>query len=147
MAKFEIKKDPTKCFIAGTGDGCELMPKETDYTVYVLNDYVKIEKYGIRPDALFIMDMLDEKPQIVAGLDNLGEIVARINNMKVPLIAPCKYEEIPLSQAFPLKECQKEFGITYFSNTISYMVAYALLRGMKELQLFGINQASSSEYF
>ena len=96
---------------------------------------------------LFILDILDEKPQIVAGLNNLGEVIQRINSFKIPLIAPFKYEEIPLSEPFPLQECVKRFGMAYFSNTICYMIAYALLQGANEINLYGINQASSSEYF
>lgn len=146
MATFTIKKDPTKVFIAGTGSGHEAMPRQTNATVYCLNDYFRTEKYGIKPDILFIMDILDEKPQIVSGHDNLGEVIARINAMRVPLIAPFRYEEIPLSQAFPLEACVKEFGIPYFTNTICYMIAYALMNGAKEITIFGVNQASSHEY-
>ena len=144
---FKIKKDPSKISICGTGTGWELLPKVTEQTVYCLNDYVFAERYGIKPDVLFILDVLDEKPQIVAGQNNLGDIIDRINKLRVPLVAPFKYEEIPLSEAFPIQECVKTFGMPYFSNTISYMIAYALLKGAKEISLYGINQASSSEYF
>lgn len=144
---FEIKKNPTKVFICGTGDGWEHIPQQTSATVYCLNDFVRYERYQIKPDILFILDVLDEKPQIVAGIDNLGDVIKRINTMKVPLIAPFKYEEIPLSEAFPLEECAKKFGAPHFKNTIAYMIAYALLKGAKEIEVFGVNQASSSEYF
>jgi len=147
MPRFEIKKDPTKVFILGTGGGCEYAPKESERLYYCLNDYIKVEKYGIKPDVLFIMDTLDEKPQIVSGSDNLGDIVARINSLRVPFIAPYKYEEIPLSQAFPLNECARQFGAPYFKNTIGYMIAYALLQKVKEMDIYGVNQASSGEYY
>jgi len=163
---FEIKKDPTRWIIAGTGSGWNLMPQNTEKTVIVLNDYVYGEKYQIKPEYLCIMDVLDEKPQVVAGISNLGELISKINQMKVPLITPFKYEEIPLSQTFPLAECVKEFGKPYFSNTIGYMIAFAMLNFVKqaekkgreriegympltgfEIETYGVNQASSSEYF
>ncbi len=144
---FDIRKDPKKFMILGSGSGWELAPKVSEKTIYALNDYVYQERYGIKPDLLFIMDVLDEKPLIVAGISNLGDVVARINAMKVPLIGPFKYEEIPLSEAFPLEECAKEFGLPYFNNTIAYMIAYALLKGAEEINIYGVNQASSSEYF
>ena len=144
---FEIKKDPSSIMILGSGSGWEHAPKNTEKTVYALNDYAYQDKYGIQPDALFIMDVLDEKPMVVAGISNLGDLISRINMMRVPLIAPYKYEEIPLSQAFPIDECVKRFGMPYFSNTIAFMIAYALLQNPKEIELFGVNQASSSEYF
>src|SRR3990172_5860996 len=143
---FDIKKSPKAVAVCGTGEGWQLLPKSTGRTIYCLNDFVRIEKYQVQPDVLFIMDVLSEKPQIVSGLDNLGDMVARINAMKVPLIAPFKYAEIPLSQAFPLKECVKEFGLPYFSNTICYMIAYALLQGAEEIDTYGVNQAGSMEY-
>ena len=95
---------------------------------------------------VFIRDVLDEKPQIVSGMDNLGDVIARINEFRVPLIAPFKYEEIPLSKAFPIEECVQKLGFPYFSNTICYMIAYAILQGAEEIQIFGVNQASSHEY-
>lgn len=144
---FDIKKRKDSFIILGTGQGWENCPVNTDKIIYGLNDYIRVEKYQIVPDVLFIMDVLDEKPQVVSGIDNLGDVVNRINNMKVPLIAPFKYEEIPLSQPFPIHESFKEFGRPYYTNTICYMIAYALLQGAKEIELFGVNQASSSEYF
>ncbi len=144
---FKIKKNPNKFAILGSGSGWELFPENSDHTVYALNDYVKGERYGIMPDVLFIMDVLDEKPMIVAGMDNLGGIIKRINDMAIPLVAPYKYAEIPLSEAFPIKQAVKEFGIPYFTNTIAYMIAYAMLKGAKEIDIYGVNQASSSEYF
>ena len=131
----------------GSGDGWELAPKITDRIIYALNDYIYSERYGIKPDILFIMDVLDEKPQVVSGMTKLQDVIKRINNLKIPLIAPYKYAEIPLSEPFPLKECIKIYGMPYFSNTISYMIAYALLGGAKEINIYGVNQASSSEYF
>ncbi len=143
---FEIKKDPEKYIILATGEGWQLAPQESEKIIFALNDFVYQEKYGVNPDALFIMDILDEKPQVVSGLTNLGDMVQRINKMRIPFVGPYKYEEIPLSEAFPLKECVKEFGAPYFSNTIAYMIAYALLGGAKEIELYGVNQAGSHEY-
>jgi len=144
---FEQKKNPKKIAILGTGSGWQLFPRLSDHVIYCLNDYVFTEKYSVQPNKLFILDVLDEKPQVVSGLTDLGDVVSRINKMKVPLIAPFKYEEIPLSEEFPLEACVKRFGTPYFSNTICYMIAYALLEGAEEIALYGINQASSSEYF
>lgn len=144
---FDIKKKKDSFLILATGSGWEYAPKLTDKTIYTLNDYVLVEKYQIVPDIMFIMDVLDEKPQIVSGMNNLNDIVARINNLKCKFIAPFKYEEIPLSEAFPIDECVRQFGAPYFTNTICYMIAHALMNGAKEIELFGVNQASSSEYF
>lgn len=143
---FQIKKNPKKVAICGTGGGWELLPLKSDHTIYCLNDFVNFEKFQVKPDVLFIMDVLDEKPQIVEGAQSLGQTVYKINQIGCPLIAPFKYAEIPKSEAFPLKECVKEFGLPFFTNTICYMVAYALLGGATEIEFFGVNQAGSYEY-
>lgn len=146
MPGFEIKKDKTKWIVAGTGNGWEHLPRQTEKTVMCLNDYIRMERYGVKPDYLCMMDVLDEKPQVVSGQDNLGEVIQRINAMRIPFIAPYKYAEIPMSEAFPLEECVKEFGMPYMTNTIAYMIFYALLKGAKEIELYGVNQAGSHEY-
>lgn len=143
---FEIKKDPTKVCILATGAGWDLAPRESEKMIYALNDYVDIKRYGVKPDMLFIMDVLDEKPQIVSSQQNLGQVIQMINSLKIPLVAPYKYEEIPLSEEFPIEECVKQFGMPFFTNTICYMIAYALLKGAKEIELYGVNQAGSHEY-
>ena len=144
---FEIKKNPHKIAICGTGQDWNLFPVQSDHTIYALNDYVNFEKFQIMPDILFIMDVLDEKPMVVSGIQDLGQTVARINQLGCRFIAPYKYAEIPKSEAFPLRECVKEFGAPYFTNTVAFMIAHALLSGAKEIDIYGVNQASSSEYF
>lgn len=124
----------------------ELCPKESDAVIIGLNDLINTERYGIKLDYLFILDVLDEKPQVLAGQQNLGDTVRRINEMGIPFIAPYRYEEIPLSRAFPIREAVERFGMPYFSNTICYMICFALMSGAKEIHTFGINQASSAEY-
>src|SRR3990167_3700802 len=129
MPGFAIKKDKTRWNILGTGSGWELAPQDTSAIVCCLNDFIRVERYQIKPDYLVMMDILDEKPQIITGQDNLHEVIQRINDLKVPFIAPMRYAEIPLSQAFPLKEAVKQFGAPYFSNTICYQICFALLNG------------------
>ena len=85
---FDIKKRKDAFLILGTGSGWERVPKTTDKTIYCLNDYILVEKYGVIPDVLFIMDVLDEKPQIVSGVNSLQDVVNRINKLQVPLVSP-----------------------------------------------------------
>lgn len=143
---FPIFKNKKRIAICGTGSGWELLPIQSDHTVYCLNDFVNFEKFGVKPDVLFIMDILDEKPQVVSGIQNLGETIHKINKLGCPFIAPFVYAEIPKSEAFPIHEVVKGFGIPYFSNTIAYMIAYALLKGAEEIDIFGVNQAGAHEY-
>lgn len=38
---------------------------------------------------------------------------------------------------YPFKEVEKMLGGNYFNNSVSYMIAYAILKGYKEIALYG----------
>ena len=40
---------------------------------------------------------------------------------------------------FPFRECEELVDGQYFNNSVSYMIAYAILKGYKEIALFGMN--------
>ena len=58
---FQLKKNPEKVLILATGSGWQLSPMQSNAVIYCLNDYISIEKYGVQPDVLFMMDILDER--------------------------------------------------------------------------------------
>ena len=39
---------------------------------------------------------------------------------------------------YPFKEAEKLMGGQYFNNTVSYMIAYAILKGYQEIALYGM---------
>lgn len=41
-------------------------------------------------------------------------------------------------QNFPFKECEELLGGQYFNNTVSYLIAFAILQGYKEIELYGM---------
>ena len=57
-----------------------------------------------------------------------------------------KYEKIPNAKEYPLDEIVKYFGTNYFTNGISYMIAYALYKGVTQLNLYGVNMTHQTEY-
>ncbi len=59
-------------------------------------------------------------------------------------------KEIPAAVLYPKSKAVEVFG-TYFNNTVSWMIALALLEGVKELGIFGVDMAcdgvgENSEY-
>jgi len=50
------------------------------------------------------------------------------------------------SKLYPLKRLIKKFGTDYFSNTISYMIAYALDKGYKKIRFYGVDMRETGEY-
>lgn len=52
---------------------------------------------------------------------------------------------------FPFDECEKLVGGQYFNNTVSYLIAYAIINGYKEIALYGMrfnndNERRNGEY-
>ena len=46
---------------------------------------------------------------------------------------------------FPFKEIEKMVGGHYFNNTVSYLIAYAIYKGYKEIALYGMRFDSIAE--
>lgn len=53
--------------------------------------------------------------------------------------ADIKYED------FPFKECHKLVGGKYFNNTVSYLIAYAILQGATHIALYGMRFTADHE--
>lgn len=53
--------------------------------------------------------------------------------------------ELKNSSAFPLERITKRFG-RYFTSSMSYMVAFAIDAGASEIQVFGVDMITGSEY-
>lgn len=46
---------------------------------------------------------------------------------------------------FPFNECEKLLEGNYFNNTASYLIAYAILRGYKKIELYGMRFNGADE--
>lgn len=46
---------------------------------------------------------------------------------------------------FPFQECENLVGGQYFNNSASYLIAYAILQGYKEIELYGMRFNSGTE--
>ena len=131
--------------LLGKGLGWELCPdNQPGWELWGLNGLLFANK---KLNRIFMMDILDEMPSVKAGTWELPEVIEQANKLKIHLVSPYKYDEIPTSEAYPIDDAVREFGQPYFNNTIAFMIAYALLHGVEELQIWGINQASGTEYF
>lgn len=57
-------------------------------------------------------------------------------------------EKYPLPNAvpYPRNEILEHFGTEYFTNSVSWMIAYAIYREYQNIGVFGIDMAQDSEY-
>jgi hypothetical protein len=144
LQQIKVKKNPRKVILLGKGEGFQNVPQDTEKEIWGLNGLLFAD---IKLDRIFMMDIIDEMPSVVSGLWELPQVIERCNELRIPLVSPYKYDEILTSEAFPIEDAIREFGQPYFNNTIAFMICYALLRGVDEIELYGINQASGTEYF
>ena len=67
------------------------------------------------------------------------------NEVRFPIYMQDKYPGIPMSVRFPKEKIMAEFG-SYFTNSISWEIALAVMEGFKEIHLYGVDMATHSEY-
>lgn len=53
---------------------------------------------------------------------------------------------VPNAITYPMQDMVQEFGQYFFTSSFSWMIAFAIKAGVKELGLFGIDMASKDEY-
>lgn len=60
----------------------------------------------------------------------------------------CTYDwdKMPNAKKYPLEEVVDYFKVCYFGCTPDYMMAYALMKGVKEIFFYGLNMAVKEEY-
>ena len=85
-----------------------------------------------RHDKCFMMD--DVQFHMARRYPYFGEILKR---SKTPIITSTPYPEWPATVAYPLEEVVADIGETYLTNTVPYMLAYAIHIGVKQVLLFG----------
>jgi len=152
-------KEQSEVIILGTGETFEACPfdKETWAVAKILlfsHDHFKKplpKGYHKNIDALFNIDKVDEmltftSPKWMAGGWTIEKYKELINNLDVPFITSFKIDGINKIEEYPLKEIVEAYQNTYFTNSICYMIAYAILTGVKRIDLWGVNQHGMKEY-
>lgn len=67
-------------------------------------------------------------------------------NFAGPVVMVEHYDHIPNSVAFPLEEAIKDLGRVYFTSSIAYMLAMAIMERPDEIGIWGVDMASQTEY-
>jgi hypothetical protein len=137
-----------KVVLLGRGTGGEEYVRKL-FTHQVWACFSAVQTFHSRIDLAFGADPLEILDKTVNGKSNpamVSVVKYEVERRKIPIYLPRIYDGWPTCRKFPLREIVKKFGITYFSNTICYMVAYAIYTGVKQLDLYGINMSFGSEY-
>lgn len=141
--EYDIKtKD--KVAIVGFADTRKYAPfDDPEFEIWGVNELYN-EHDIPRVDVLFQIHSFEhiENTRKEAGKEH----IKWLQEAKIPIVLQEKREDIPMSVAFPKKEILSRFERAYFTNSVSWMMAYAIILGYKVIHLYGVNMAVDSEY-
>lgn len=72
---------------------------------------------------------------------DMGEYLKAIAALNCTVYMQQHWDIIPKSVPFPLQEITSKFG-RYFTNSVSYMIALAILQGYREIGCYGVDMAT-----
>jgi hypothetical protein len=144
LAKKAYAKAKEKVAIVGFAPSSMGLAPFTDksFEIWGVNDVYRVVP---RVDVLFELHSYGLLTSKDKARVNGNHVEWLQNNKTVPVFMQRHYDDIPMSLPYPLEQVTDAFG-RYFTNTISYEVALAILLGFKEIHLYGIDMATDSEY-
>lgn len=119
-----------KVIIVAKGPGWEKAPMEGE--TWGLNNLVLKRPVKLTFEIHDIEELRHKRP---------GEI-EEINRLGIPVITRMKHDLLPNSIPFPLGK----MPVQYFTNTIAYMIAYAVYKGATEIEMYGVALLLEYEY-
>jgi len=153
------KAQPVKktVVILGNYEGTRVLYdwKRTDCDIWALNEMLSQsnpkEKWIERADAIFQL----HAPAIWRNPGNRtdpGHYEWLKTQTDVPVYMQDKYDDVPMSVKYPLDEVKTfllaNFNIKdVFSSTLSYCMALAIHKGYQQIETYGIELGTESEYF
>lgn len=127
--RFTIKPTPRSVTILGKSTTGRECPFDTD-EVWGVNNVASQEEFKTRKfDKLFAFDILEQ--QYTDGMKQYA-----------PICSWQEYGDLP----YPKDEIIKEFGSRYFTNTISYMLAYATYLRIPLIKIYGVDVTFGAPY-
>lgn len=122
------------CLI-GKAPGKEDVPKDAEHK-WGLNDLIHYI-----PDLTTSFEMHDVERDASVAPWMKGEIEA-LNKAGIPVVTYKKWKELKNCVVFPMDEMHRK----YFTNTIAYMIAYAIYKKATKIELYGIQMATPVEF-
>lgn len=151
--------------IVGTAPSWQMTPwTDPGLRIWSLNDAYRLKGFG-RADAWYDLHPVDHfhfvqegQGQVYAHQVPPGHYVrpkdhlAWIAGQQIPVWLHPDYltqhpaaKDWPSARAFPRAEIQQAFGL-YFTSSPAWMMAHAVLQGVKEIHIYGIHLSTEHEY-
>lgn len=148
-----VRNKPFVC-IVGCADSKDLAPfNNPDYEFWGVNNlFVSLSPRNYRFDRWFEIHEIsfDGTNYKRRGNDDfrgqkVNQYLKMISELGCPVYMQRIWKDIPNSILYPVNAVVKKFG-RYFTNTISYMLALAIMEGFKKIAIYGVDMAVGSEY-
>ena len=124
--------------IAGGALSQTLIPFDSDVEIWGINDNaMKLKRFDVLFD-IHSLDWIKSKERDEGYYDWLCKL-------DKPVIMQKHFEDIPTSEEFPYKDYVNKYGEIFFSS-FDWMMAYAIEKGYKDIQLYGIDMAVQEEF-
>lgn len=117
---------------------------DPDWEIWVLNQYETILPQGGASNITRWFELHQRETVLTNHRDS--SYLEKLQNSTIPIMMCKKYDDIPMSEEYPLDDIIKTLGTDYFTNSISYMVAYAIYVGATEIAMYGVDMAQDEEY-
>lgn len=144
-----MASDKKKVYIVGFAPSWKETPwDDKEAEIWVLNEFYKVAKQvpNFRADRWF------EIHNRFSLSKNMPEHQQFLKQCFVPVYMQKKYDDIPNSIKFPKDEIIEFFkdkgckGAQYFTNSISWFIAFAIMEGFQYIGIYGVDMATDSEY-
>ena len=146
----------TKVAIIGFADSWPMAPYHNpDWEIWGLSQFYNLSKGNPKVDLAKLAAegrLLWFDPHSRYDLENDPNIVGRdpehlkkLAGLGCPVYMHQHWDDIPMSVEYPKQRVLDHFG-RYFTNSISYMIALAILEGFREIGLYGVNMAQDGEH-
>lgn len=132
----------TKLAIVGFASSSrELAPyDDPEWVIIGLN---QLYRHIPRADAWFDIHWDYNQPnKVVEGTDYDGWL----SSAPIPIFLIDRQSWIPGSVRYPIESIIEQFGIDYFTSTISFMLAYGIWSGFSTIGLWGVDLIVGQEY-
>jgi len=115
-----------------------LLPKSPECEVWGINTIYR-NYAGL--DKLFMMH--DVRTEILLNDYNF---INTVNSEGFPVYTAGNYDALKNNVVFPIEEVISEFQVGFFMNSLTYMIAYAIMQNPKRISFFGIDMRPDSQY-
>lgn len=141
-----------KVIILGKGDGWEAAPLtfgDKEVQCWGINNHIMSRPLDVvfEPhDVEWWKEHCDEEVWYHKVEPRYLQHIQRVNELGVPYLTLKHYDFIPTSQKYPVEEICNHFGIDYFTGGVDYMLAYAIWKGVEQIDIYGVHTTYDDEY-